>query len=291
MSETFRFDRRGALLGVSVMSAAALANVPVRADAKAAPVDLADPRFNMMTLSKLQSDLSGKVNYGYSRGQVYGIRVGKGLQIAEYGVRIYDYEGASVKRSRVRADGSVETRSRSWLFYRDPETGAYLKSFKNPYTGQTVDVPPFRGGISGGVLTLNGPEVSANFTMESTVFNKPTKLEYMVVGKRAWITRHAFTRWVPKGGAARTEFTLDVWECLAKDLYNMRSTAIEATSSWTSQTEFQTWLKMPEDVQGHQIWRSDGMRVYSIDDLPPDFVKQSKAEMPGLLTDPIEFKA
>jgi hypothetical protein len=288
---TLEIDRRAALLGAGVLSTAMLAGIPVTADA-ATPLDTSDRNAMMMILAKLQGDVAGKITYGYQRGQVYGLIGGAGLPLSEYGRRLYDYEGASVGRSRILPNGDVETKSRSWLFYTDPATGDYIKTWRNPMTGEDVTVPPFRGGISGGTLTPKGPKVSANFTMESTVFNAPTKLEFVTIGERTWVTRHAFTRWTPKGSTkARTEMTMDTWVVATRDLTNKRLTAIPATSSWTSQTEWQTWLQMPDGQPGQQIWRSDGMKVYALADLPPKFVAQCNAEHPGILTDPIAWDA
>jgi Protein of unknown function (DUF1838) len=284
-------DRRMAMLGAGVLSTAMLAGVPVVADA-ATGIEATDPNAMMMILAKLQGDVAGKITYGYQRGQVYGLIGGQGLPLSDYGRRLYDYEGASVGRSRVLPNGDVETKSRSWLFYTDPATGAYIKTWRNPISGKDVTVPPFRGGISGGTLTPKGPKVSANFTMESTVFNQPTKLEFVTIGDRTWVSRHAFTRWTPKGSTkARTEMTLDTWVVRTRDLNNKRLTAIPATSAWTSQTEWQTWLQMPEGQAGQQLWKSDGMKVYTLADLPPKFVAQCNAEHPGILTDPIIWDA
>ncbi|QMW23439.1 DUF1838 family protein [Sandaracinobacteroides saxicola] len=284
-------NRRQFVATTGLLTLAATAGLSVRADAASrATFDPKDPRFNMLTLARLQNDLSGKVQFGYSKGRVFGLNPGAGLPIPDYGKRLYDYEGASVSRTRELPNGDIETVSRSWLFYTDPATGAYLKEWRNPYTGQTVPVPPFRGGIGGGTLTPNGPKVSANFTMESTVFNRPTELEFTTIGDKTWVSRAAFTRWTPKGATqARTEMTLDTWVMLTRDLLNPRLTSIPATSSWTSQTEFQTWLKNPPEQKGAQLWKSDGTKMSRLADLPPAFVAQCNAEHPGILTDPLEF--
>jgi Protein of unknown function (DUF1838) len=284
------FDRRE-LLGVGILSVAAVAALPVTADAATrTALDTGDPVKMMTILAKLQGDLSGTPIYGYQRGRVFGLIGGQGLPLADYGRRLYDYEGASVGRSRVLANGDIETKSRSWLFYTDPATGAYIKKWRNPLTDKEIDVPPFRGGISGGTLTPQGPKVSANFTMESTVFGKPAHLEFTTIGDQTWVSRHAFTRWTPKGSTkARTEMTMDTWTVATRDLANPKLTVIPATSSWTSQTEWQTWLQMPETQAGQQLWRADGMKVHRIVDLPPGFVAQCKAEHGGILSDPIAF--
>ncbi len=282
----------------TIMSAAALAGVPVLGDAHArgvpTNVDLKDPNFNLRALSRLQGGMDERVSYGFQRGHVYGIINGRGLPIDQYGKKLYGYEGGGLRKARVLADGSVQTVSRGWLFYTDAETGEYMTEFTNPYSNEKVTVPIFRAGISGGTLTKDGPKTSANFTMESTIYNRPTQLEYSFLGDRAFISRHAFTRWKPRAEPnQRTEMTIDVWDCAIRDLFNDRNTGVARTTSWTSQTEFQTWLKMPETVQGHQIWKADGARVSAIADLPARFVARCMAdpETAKALNDPLVFPA
>ncbi len=289
-----RRDALGIAMVTSVTSAAMFAGVPVLARHASgrvpAGVDLQDPVFNTMVLARLQGDISGRISYSYRQGEVVGIAAGRGLPIEAYGKRMYTFEGGGLRRSRVREDGNIETRSRNWLFYTDPETGEFLDEFENPYTGETVPVPAFRAGISGSVLTPNGPEVRANFDMRSTVFGRPTLLQYAFFGDTAWVSRHAFTRWTPPGeDQGRTEFTLDVWTCRADDLFNDELTYIPSTYGWTSQTEFQTWLQMPDDFEGNQVWSTQGMGSYRLDDLPEHFVAHSRERMEDLLTDPLAW--
>jgi hypothetical protein len=291
-------DRRDLLTALSVMSAASLAGAQVSVSGDKARVpagaDLKDPAFNLSVLSRLQGDVLEKTTYGFQFGQVYGIKNGKDLALTEYGRKIYGYEGCSVRKARILEDGSVQSVSRGWLFYTDPDTGEYIQSFKNPYTSAVVEVPVFRAGISGDTMTVNGPKVSANFTMESTVYGRPPQLEYKFLGEQAFVSRSAFTRWQPRGlPNKRTEMTLDVWQCNTADLFNTRNGYIPSRSTWMSQTEFQTWLNMPAEFSGHQLWRSDGLRVERIADLPPHFVARCMADaaLKAALTDPLVFPA
>lgn len=289
-------DRRTILTSISVLSAASLVGTQVQATGTSARIppglNLKDPAFNLSALTRLEGDVREKVTYGFQYGQVYGLLNGKDLPLNEFGRKLYGYEGAGVRKARILPDGSVQSVSRGWLFYTDPETGEYINSFKNPYTNEMVTVPVFRAGISGGTATINGPKTSANFTMESTVYGRPPLLEYKFFKDRAWISRSAYTRWQPRGETAkRTEMTLDVWDCAAADLFNPRKSYIPSHSTWTSQTEFQTWLKMPADTSGHQLWRSDGMRVDTISQLPERFVARCMADpaLKAALTDPLVF--
>jgi hypothetical protein len=254
------------------------------------PID--DPAFNVTVLGKLQGDLSGKVHYSYSVGLVFGLVPGEGPPLADYGRLLYRVEGVAVRMSRQAANGNIEERSRNWMFYRDAETGQYLDEFRNPYTGELLKVPTFRGGISGTVMTPNGPQVSANFSMESTVFNKPVRLDWRFVGDRALISRYAFTRWKESSsGNVKTEMTLDSWVCQIADLIDQQKLSrIPSTYNWTSQTEWQTWLGM-KGRPGGLLWRIDRMLVSDIEELPRDFVERCEQLLPGKLSEPLSWES
>ena len=257
--------------------------------ARAAALPITDPAFNVRTLGRLQGDLSGRTIWSFGTGRVFGLLPGDAPPLSEYGRLLYRTDSVAVRMSRQRADGAIEDRSRNWMFYKDPDTNAYLSEFRNPYTGETVPVPTFRGGISGGVMTVAGPEYSANFSMESTVFGKPLLLDWRFVGEHAFINRHAFTRW--KEGATglhKTEMTLDTWVCRIEDVANPKLTRIPNTYAWTSQTEWQSWLKMRGHA-GAMLWRNEGLALDSIDALPADFVAQSEKAMPGKLAEPLTW--
>ncbi len=295
--------RRKALLAtLSAPGALAMASAPLaaasgsrgnrRQAAAVAALPIDDPAFNATILGKLQGDVSGKVHYSYGPGLVFGLVPGEGPPLADYGRLLFRVEGVGVRRSRVLPNGNVQDRSRGWMFYRDAVTGEYLDEFSNPYTGELLKVPTFRGGISGSVMTPNGPEVSANFSMESTVFNQPVRLDWRFVGDRVLISRHAFTRWKESSsGNVKTEMTLDNWACTIDDvLDHRRRTLIPSIYAWTSQTEWQTWLKM-KGRPGGLLWRTDRTLVPDIADLPPALVERSERLLPGKLTEPLTWEA
>jgi hypothetical protein len=248
-----------------------------------------DPAFNVRTLGRLQGDLSGRTIWSYSEGLVFGLVPGDGPALADYGRVLYRNAGVSVKMSRVLENGAVQDRSRSWMFYRDADSGEFLASFQNPYTGESVPVPTFRGGIGGSTMTVNGPEVSANFTMESTVFGRPLLLDWRFFGEHAWVRRHAFTRWLERSSNThRTEMTLDCWVCRIEDVANEKLTMIPSQHSWTSQTEWQSWLKM-RGKPGAMLWRQDGAKLTALEQLPKNFIDYSEKMLPGKLTEPLAW--
>lgn len=256
-----------------------------RTVAESMPVQ--DPAFNVKTLGRLQGDLSGRTVLAYSQGCAFGLVPGEGPPLGEYGRLLYRVEACTVRIVRLRADGALEERARSWMFYRDAATGRYIDEYQNPYTGATVLVPTFRGGVTGAVTTRNGPEFQASFPMESTVIGRPLALDWHMIGDQAWVSRHAFTRWKEGStGIYKTEMTMDTWACRASDLANNRLTAVPAAHSWISQTEWQSWLGM-RGRPGAMLWRMDGTNLHSLADLPDEFVEQSNNRLPGRLTEPL----
>lgn len=248
-----------------------------------------DPAYNLRTLGRLQGDLSGRTIFAYSDGCAFGLAPGDGPPLADYGRILYRVEACAVRISRLRADGALEERSRSWMFYRDPDSGRYLEEFRNPYTGATVPVPTFRGGVSGSITTVRGPQFRASFPMESTALGRPMLLDWRIVGDHAWVSRHAFTRWKEAAtGVHKTEMTMDSWACRVADLLDDKLSAVPAAHSWMSQTEWQSWLGM-RGRPGAMLWRIDGANFASVADLPPEFVERSNRLLSGALADALSW--
>jgi hypothetical protein len=301
---TGSLTRRRALAALALAAGtgtvAASAAAPARRDPRggrrqrqlsplAATLPIADPAFNVRVMGRLQGDLSGRTIYSFVTGRVFGLVPGEGPPLSAYGRLLYRTDGVAVQMSRLRADGSVEERSRKWSFYKDPETGAYLGEFRNPYTGETLPVPPFRGGITGGVMTADGPEITASFAMESSVFGRPMLLDWRFIGEQAFIYRHAFTRWKePSTGFHKTEMTLDAWVCRIEDVADDSLTMIPSVYSWTSQTEWQSWLRM-RGHPGAMLWRQERVAFEEPAALPREFVEHSEKRLPGALAEPLSW--
>lgn len=252
--------------------------------------DLNDPKDKLLIFKKLQGDLSGKTTYSFSEGRVFGIRPDKPDSLNVFGKEVFKYSGCSIKIMRLLDNGNIETKSKGWLLYQDPKTEKFLSKMTNPYTGEVVDVPPFRAGIRGGIDTPNGPKVSANFTMESTVFNQPLNLVFTDMGDKMHVTRHAFTKWFEKKSQTwRTEMTLDTYDFDKKYLYDRSYSNIPAVFHWTSQTSWLSILKM-SDTPGHMIWTSSGATFFNKEDLPAEFITATEEKQPDVFSETLKWE-
>ena len=256
---------------------------------KALAYDLNDPKDQLLIFEKIQGDLSGKMTFSYSEGRVFGIRPDRPDSLDVFGKEIFRYSGCGMKIMRLLDNGNVETKSKGWLLYRDPETGEFLSEMTNPYTGELVEVPAFRAGIRGGIMTPRGPEVDASFTMESTAIGAPLNLVFTKMGNKMHITRHAFTKWFEsKSQTWRTEMTLDTYDIDIKYLYDKSYTHIPSEYHWTSETSWLSLLKMAE-TPGHMIWTSSGSNFYNKIDLPDDFIAATEAKQPDIFGEELKW--
>ncbi len=271
-------------------SADVLATAETNTQNKALAYDLSDPGDQLLIFEKLRGDISGKPTYSYSEGRVFGIRPDKPDSLNVFGKEVFKYSGCSIKIMRALGNGNVETKSKGWLLYQDPTTGQYISKMVNPYTGEEVDVPPFRAGIRGGVMTPNGPVIDATFKMESTAFDQPLNLVFTETGSRMHVTRHAFTKWFEsKSQTWRTEMTLDTYDFDRSYLTDRSHTHIPADYHWTSQTSWLSILKMA-GTPGHMIWTSSGKTFYNKEDLPEAFIAATEAKQPDVFTEPLEWE-
>ncbi|MBU3673094.1 MAG: DUF1838 domain-containing protein [Sinobacteraceae bacterium] len=298
MNSPIDVARRSLLQGTLALSAVGAAGAANIADAtglvgrasaqRTVPRD--DAAFNVRTIGKLQGDLSGVVTYTWNPGTIYGVIPGSGLPPAEFGRALYRVEGVTQRISRLLEDGSVEERSRNWMFYLDAEADEYLTRWRNPYTGEDIDVPPWRGSPSHSRLTVQGPEVSFGSGFENTSLGKPPTLSFRTLGERTWITRHAATRLTDTAGHHRNELSIDAWVCRTADLLDEHLTHVPSTYTWTSHAEWQPWTRM-QGRAGNVIWRIESVVMRDRAALPERFLRHLEALLPGKLDEPLNWSS
>jgi len=279
----------GGMTAVTMTPFASCANPPESPVQSLSGYNLDDPKDKLQLFEKLGGDLSGKKVFSLSKGRVFGIRPDLPSDLNGFGKEVLRFTGCSMRIKRVLDNGNVETKSRSWLLYQDPLTGEFLSEYKNPYTEEVVEVKPFIGGISGGIMTPNGPEVKANFSMESTVFGKPIDLVIETIGDRVHISRHAFTKWLEKkSNTYRTEMTLDTFDFDKKYLDDKSHTHIPCDTHWTSQTSWLSMLNM-KDTPGHMLWTTSSNVLFDKANLPTTFVNATMEKEPNIFTEPMTW--
>lgn len=245
-----------------------------------------DPAFDVLTIGKLQGDLSGATTWIYNPGTVYGVIPGQGLPPAEFGRPLFKVEGVTRRISRRLPDGSVEERSRNWMFYCDAESGEYLARLRNPWTGELLEVPPWRGTPTRSRLTTQGLVADFGPGFENTAVGRPPRLDWRTLGDTTWIGRQASTRIPGAGGTLRNEMSIDAWVCRTRDVVDPRLTHIPSTYAWTSFAEWMPWLKMGTRP-GNLIWRIESSVLREREALPARFLARLRELLPGKLEEPM----
>lgn len=97
-------------------------------------LDLDTNRGNTEAFIKLRASLKPEDVYTWWTGSVFGVEPGKKPE------RLFGFEGFNVARMNKLEDGSYQMLSREFAVYRDPVSNEILKTWKNPYTGETVEV-------------------------------------------------------------------------------------------------------------------------------------------------------
>lgn len=243
---------------------------------------IADPRFNTELIGRLQGDLSGRQRWIHNPGFVFATVPGQGLAPGEFGRLLYRVEGFTARISRLLDDGSVEERSHSWMFYRHADEDRWLETFENPWSGEMLEAPPYRGGTTHSWLhPATGPELEGGAGLESTAIGRPTKLNWRIHDSAVWLTRHAASR-LQAGTTVRNEFSIDQWICRLDEALDSRHRHVPATYSWTSQAQWQPWLRMG-DRPGGLLWRIDSVVLDDVEQLPVAFVERMEKLLPGKL--------
>ena len=245
------------------------------------------PAFNVKTWGKFTADLSGRTVFAFTTDQVYGFKPqADDLTLEAFAKVLYGYQTCSARKAHQRDDGSVAIRQRTWIWSQDPDTGAFIDTLVNPYTGERVAATPMGSGVSEQVFTLKGPDFSrAPFPVESSEEEVPFTLDYRIVGDKAFVTRRGFTRFQTPGITwHKLEADLVSHACSVADLTSSDLTHIPSTWSHNLVAEWQTWMNM-HGTPGHILFKGNGAHLDSPTQLPADFQTAVNGRFPGTLAD------
>jgi hypothetical protein len=127
--------RRSALgVGAATLAMAGAAPVAALAATDIIPIKFDDPIWNREASARLQADTNGSQVYGHCTGAVNGVRPGEAVR------PLFGFEVFSTIRVLRQADGSYQRMTKEAILYTDPQTGAVLEFWDNPYTGERVKV-------------------------------------------------------------------------------------------------------------------------------------------------------
>ncbi len=223
--------------------------------------DLATPEGQLLALRRIQcSETDGKPVTYYWKGVTYSRVPG------EPDRQLFKVEGMNVRHCGPLAGSKNKAEfrlvSREILLFEDPVTGEVLRTWTNPWTGQTLDV----------VHVANDP-VNGNYGLVGRD-GKPTSLPFEVIGNQWWLTTGVplfYTN--PLGGnyqryAGGTYHVTELFNFFGAvdDLANRRKDSADAAVGWQRISMWLPWMEMG-DRAGLLYFHTAGRKLSTWDDL------------------------
>lgn len=248
---------------VSAMAAGALlAGCASLATAESEPLDPSDPADVLLINRKIQCSTVDEepVTYWW-HGKAYSRRQG------ERDKHLFNVVGMNVRscsaiEDETRGEGYALV-SREILLYTDKETGEPLKTWDNPWTGETVDV----------LHVANDP---VNFESYTTGRDGQPATWSGEMGGGQWWMRSTFPLWYPNplGGDYQAEVggTYHATELFnffgrTEDLLDPETTTAKVTVGWSRMSDWLPWMEM-NGREGLFWVHTAGRKLDSWDELP-----------------------
>lgn len=190
------------------------------------------------------------------------------------------FEGMEVYWFRHLADGFL-LGGHTVTFFRDFETGEYLREFRNPWTGRVDEVKPaVQGGNLGFKYSTDGIwPVRLDGTAVGEPRRAPLWVQWHGVGEQVWLQHQTVypPGMPPMHGQRQTMFAA------RRDFANRRLLRLPSTFS---STVFMGWLKWMDmkDLPGHVVWHASGAKLRDFGELPKEYRERAEREYPERLS-------
>jgi Protein of unknown function (DUF1838) len=238
---------------------------------KKALYNLDSAKDNMDAYVKLRASLDTKEEVVfYATGSIYGYDPEKPWK------HLFDFEMYNIARvEKMTGDSGWRLITREMLVYKDTKTGAVLSKWKNPWTGEEVEVFPVWNDPVNQTFKYGSFLVPFQRMGEGRIcLYNDVPLSYPSPLKKAeWPDN---SRSDVYQGAELFNFF-----CNEKDLQNKKISSINADISWSRFSDFLPWMKMGSRP-GNLLYQSRGWKVKGgWNGLPKnlkDFVMANKPE-------------
>jgi hypothetical protein len=294
-TEPAGISRRRAL-GAGLAALSLTAGLPASAAPARIPVQFDDPVWNREAAARLQADTNGDQVYGRCSGIVTGVRPGEAVR------PLFGFEVFSTIRVLRQSDGSYQRMTREAIFYSDPETGALLDEWDNPYTGERVRVvdvhnDPYNWIIAATVQPMAMP--GRVTTGQAEPGGKPYLLHWQEFGPDTIVLvedGHAYypnkldpAKW-PRESAGAMIQTSELFRYFINraDLEDPSKTHVPHNGSWVRVQPWLPWMLMGA-APGHVMYDGIFRPSRTLDYYPPGVVDRIRERYPTYLTAPTEW--
>jgi hypothetical protein len=225
----------------------------------------------------MRGALDDRLVIGFISGRYYGV-VDNEIK------PLYGVVGATFARYRPRADGGYDGATYEIPFFTDLETGAALDKYRNPYTGETVDVvnsgyPPSAFTVTE-ALEIVSPKPFPGLVLRDRVINVQTS------GADVWMTEETTSALTLPGAPKPVRYSeVTSLHALQADLLKPSAKSVPCQTAYTSVVSWRPWLKMG-DHPGHLMGNGVGRYGMTMDELPANWRAATLSRRPDVLKDP-----
>lgn len=274
------FSRRDALgtFGGALGSGLALAATPAMAAKASIPsLDTAEGRLRAFML--MRGALDDRLVIGCMNARYWGCVNGAM-------VPMFDVVSATFSRYRRLPNGDYHGASLEQAYFLDKDSGEWLQSYANPYTGKTVKVPT--GGYPAtAVVFTTGLEMKVPQLPPGMVLNHTTS-PITVQGDDVMLTEVTSATTTLPGGISSPYHEVVGLHARLSEINRSDAKKVRAETSYTSVKAWRTWL----DMAGHPGETvSTGLGLYGVrlSDLPKVWLDPARKHRPELLADPLKL--
>jgi len=234
----------------------------------------------MRALVKLRGSTDGRVALWWMKGPRYGV---VGSQVTP----LFQNLVASFHRFTRQPDGNFLVTVVELSYYTDLASGELLQRWRNPLTGAMNDVEYIVFGPVTARLTPSGIEPPA-VTPGAQLSVTPTVAVSATHGDDIWIQEDVAATIEPSNRLRKTYRGNDLatYHGSLRALADPARPWVESTVHYQSVTHWRSWMKL-DDIDGHLMARAVGRKVWSVEDLPREFLNLARRLNPQIIADPV----
>ncbi len=251
----------------------------------ASRLDLRDPADFLTAIVKMRASADDRLVIGWVIGRRYAV-------VNSIATPMLGILAATFSRFRRFSDEMYEGRSFELAYFTDLETGKLARTWKNPITGVTVEVPQTRMGPSTIQLTAAGLRVPNPSGEAGGMAINHRFLPAVSHGPDVWISEEISVSGTPPVPNAKpfayNEMT--TYQAQRADLDNPALATVPTRVQFHSLVSFRPWMGFG-DTPGHTTARGSGTRVARMQDLPGYYLELTERHHPDVLRDPLAILA
>lgn len=273
MSKQANLSRRELLAGAGSLAVLGAPLSSLASGVQDSAINLTTPRDNLRALIRIQASLREEdIPWWYS-GIIYGAEDGQAPRL------LFAFEGMEMYWMRHLGEEEFELIGHTVSFLKDGETGEWLREWRNPYTGEVLEVPAaVQGGGAGRGFNYSVKGIRPTLFVDRMP-ERPPAYRILSGGGRIWLTKE--TEYPP--GMAQPRLQRQTMNCSMEEFSDPAVQRLNTQFASTVFMPWRNWMNMGERP-GHLIWHAAGLKLDSVESLPPAYRARLESEHPDKLT-------